>query len=93
MFIRVTTFSYDLANEAALLPLLREVERDARAQPGNRSYALGLHRASGRGTAVTTWDTAAQAAGARTALGDLIDRVVATGVRFDGPGEVFEVVE
>ena len=92
MYARITPIRADpaRAEEAARffeeqgLPALRRL-------PGFRHYLGTGDRATGRGYAITLWDTAEQAAGLRDALAALGPRLQALGLQFEAP-EVHEVL-
>lgn len=92
MYIRNTTFSYEPANEEAviqlsdaqLFPLLRKL-------PGFVSYHAGLDRSGSRGIAISVWDNMDHAAGLRAAMGGLVQQFEAIGIRFD-PAQVYELI-
>jgi hypothetical protein len=86
MYIRITTLTYDPAQEAEVFRITDEVGIPAfRQLPGFVSYTGGFDRAARRGVAVTIWDDMEHAAGFRTALGGIIQQFEAVGVRFDPP--------
>ncbi|MFN8469188.1 MAG: antibiotic biosynthesis monooxygenase [Caldilineaceae bacterium] len=91
MYIRITTITYDPAQEEALLSLVEEQMIPAfKRQPGFVRYYGGVDRSTQRAVAVTVWDDMEHAAGLRTALGGLIQQLEAIGVRFE-PAQLYEV--
>jgi quinol monooxygenase YgiN len=93
MYIRITTITFDPAEEAAILQLIDDQMIPALRQlPGFHSYTGGLDRAAGRAVALSMWDNMEHAQGLRTALGVLIQQFEAVSVRFDPP-QLFEVVK
>ncbi len=92
MYIRNVTFTYDPAQEETVLHLMDEQALPAYQKlPGFVSLVSGLDRTAQRGLSVMVWDNLEQAAGARTALGNIVQQFEAAGVRFD-PGQVYELV-
>jgi hypothetical protein len=92
MYIRVTPYTYDPAQEEAALHLVDErVIPTFKQLPGFVSYAGGHDRATQRGVSVTTWDNMEHAASLRIALGGLIQQLEAVGIRFD-PAQLYELV-
>ncbi len=91
MFMRTTTYTYDPAQEAALLqlndehliPLLRQL-------PGFVSYTYGLDAATCRGVSLTVWQNREAAEGFRTALGGLVQKFQEVGLII-APSQVYEV--
>jgi hypothetical protein len=73
------------------LALAQEITDAIGRLPGFGSYRGGGDRASGAVVGVSTWDTDAHARFNPAALGDLMDRLAATGVRLEPP-EIYEVV-
>ena len=92
MYARITHYSVDPSRfeevrrftEEQLIPAFRRL-------PGFRHYFGTGDRATGRGYAVTLWDTADQAQALRSALGELVAQIQALGLQLDAP-EVQEVV-
>jgi hypothetical protein len=92
MYIRVTTLSYDIAQEEKVFRMTDEQLIPAfKRLPGFVSYVAGVDRSAQRGVSITMWDNMEHAAGLRTALGGIIQQLEAVGVRFD-PGQVYELV-
>jgi hypothetical protein len=67
-----------------------EVIPAVRRLPGFRQYLSFGDRTTGRGYAITVWDTAEQADGLRSAIDGLLPRLNALGLRLE-PAEVHEV--
>jgi quinol monooxygenase YgiN len=93
MYVRVTTITFDPAQEAAILQIIDDQMIPALQQlPGFHSYTGGIDRTTGRGVAISLWDNMDHAQGLRAALGRLIQQFEAASVRFD-PAQLFEVVK
>ena len=91
MYIRITTLTYDPAQEAEVLRITDEVGIPTfRQLPGFVSYTGGFDRAARRGVAITVWDDMEHAASFRAALGGIIQQFEAVGVRFD-PAQLYEL--
>jgi quinol monooxygenase YgiN len=94
MYARITPFRFDPAQDKEdetrrlgieqLVPALQQL-------PGFRSYSGTLDRNTpGRGYAISLWDTAQQAEGARATIGSLISQFQGLGLEFE-PTQVHEV--
>ena len=91
MFIRLTRASFDPARYDEVESLFREAMGAIREQPGFQEYYAAADRASGAAIAVSTWYGEGHALLDRAALGDVIPRLQAAGVRLQDP-EVYEVI-
>ena len=91
MYIRLTRASFDPARYEVVKELFQEVTDAMRTQPGFRDYYAAADRATGRVIAVSTWYWEEQARLDRAALGDVIGRLQAAGVRLEDP-EIYETI-
>ncbi len=91
MFMRTTTYTYNPAQEEALLqlndehliPLLRQL-------PGFVSYTYGLDSATRRGVSITVWQSREAAEGFRTAMGGMVQKFQEVGLIID-PSQVYAI--
>lgn len=91
MYIRVTNFTFDLAQEEKAFRIVDEQMIPAFQQmPGFVSYTGGMDRAAQRGVSVTIWDNMEHAASFRTALGGMVQELEAAGISFD-PAQVYKI--
>jgi quinol monooxygenase YgiN len=91
MYIRLTRASFDPARYEVVKELFQEVTDAMRTQPGFRDYYAAADRATGRVIAVSTWYWEDQAHLDRAALGNVIGRLQAAGVRLEDP-EIYETI-
>ena len=93
MYVRIVRARYDTAREADVTRIAQEQLVPAHQRlPGFKSYLGCVDRGAGRILSVTTWETQEQAQGVREALGAVVSQLQATGVDFDQPPEVYELV-
>lgn len=91
MYIRVTTLGYDPAQEEKVFQIIDdELTPQLRKLSGFVSYTGGIDRDSERALSITVWDDMEHAAGFRTALGGLVQKIEAAGVSFD-PSRLYEI--
>jgi hypothetical protein len=73
VYIRITPFSFDPSREQEVVRFTNDQLIPAfRRAPGFRHYYGATDRTSGRGSAVTLWDTREQAEAMRNVLGSQI---------------------
>jgi len=71
-YLRVTHITFDPANADESVRLSRAVIQAMRGQPGFQDIRAGMDRESGKGIAVTTFDTREHANLDRQQLGDAV---------------------
>lgn len=91
MYIRVTTVTYDPAREEEVLKLIDDslIPRFQEIS-GFQSYSGGTNGETGRGVAISVWDSMDHAAELREVLGGLIQDFERVGVGFE-PAQLFEL--
>ena len=93
MFVRVIRGSHDPNRRADVIAVVEgQVVPTLKAQPGFGGYYGGLDERAGRNVTVTLWDTAAQAAAVREALGEAVLRALADASVQLEPPEIYELV-
>ena len=91
MYLRVTRGRVDPARYDEAIAISQEVADAIARLPGLARYQGGGDRATGALVAVSTWDTEDHARFDRSALGEVVDRLLAAGAQLEPP-EVYEVV-
>jgi hypothetical protein len=91
MYLRVTRGRFDPARYDESVTISQEVADSIARLPGLISYRGGGDPATGAIVAVSVWDSEAHARFAREQLGDVVDRLQASGAQLDPP-EIYEVV-
>jgi hypothetical protein len=89
MYIRITRGRLDPAKYDEWEHVDQDVAAVVRTLPGCQNFIGAGDRESGRTVAITTWDTADHARVSRDALGDVLTRLLATGVHLEAP-EIYE---
>ena len=92
MYMRITRGQFDPAKFDALSQLAAEVNAAVTRLPGCRAMYQATDRARGTSVAVSIFDTEQHARFSREALGDIVQRTQAAGMRMETP-EVFEVLD
>jgi hypothetical protein len=89
MYIRITRGRLDPAKYDEWARINPEVAAVVRTLPGCQSFIGAGDRESGKTVAVSTWDTADHAGASRDALGEVLPRLLATGIQLEAP-EIYE---
>ena len=93
MYVRITPFGFDPPREQEVVRFTNDQLIPAfRRAPGFRRYYGATDRATGRGYALTLWDTREQAEALRTVVGGpIMQGIQALGVQLEA-AQVFEVI-
>ena len=91
-FTRVVTAYGDPGKIDKVTQMVREVIPKIKSQPGFRSYAAGVNRATGRGFTVSGWESAEQREASNTALTSSRQPVVDAGAMYGLQIQNFETV-
>ena len=84
MYARISPYRFDPVREEQLQRLTDEQLIPAiRQLPGFRHYFGTIDRATGRGYAITVWETAEHADGLREALSDVIAEFTRAGLELE----------
>jgi quinol monooxygenase YgiN len=91
MHLRISRGRFEPTAYDELVRLAPAIAAAVKRLPGCGRYYGGVDRAAGTVVAVSAWDSAEHARFSREALGDVLARLLALGVRLEPP-EVYEVV-
>ena len=89
-YIRLTRGQFDPAVGDQVSSVLAELQGAFQGLPGFQHQHLGLDLQGGKGVAVSIFDTREHAQFTREALGEIISRMQAAGLRLEAP-EVYEI--
>ena len=89
-YIRVSRAQFDPAVADQVSSVLADLQRAFQGLPGFQHHHLGLDLQGGKGVAISIFDTREHAQFTREALGEVISRAQAVGMRMEAP-EVYEV--
>ncbi len=92
MYLRITRGQFDPSKAEVLEAFGSEVNAALKRLPGCQAVYQGTDRARGTTVAVSVWDTERNARFDRSAMGTIVGRMQAAGLRLEVP-EVFELVE
>jgi hypothetical protein len=93
MYLRITPFSFDPLREPEAVGFTNDQLIPAfRRAPGFRHYYAASDRTTGRGYAVTVWDTREQSEALRNVLrNQILQGIQAVGIQLE-TSQVFEVI-
>jgi hypothetical protein len=89
MYIRITRGRLDPAKYDDWARINPDVASVVKTLPGCQGFIGAGDRESGKTVAVSTWDTADHAGISRDALGEVLTRLLSTGIELDAP-EIYE---
>jgi len=89
-YIRVSRAQFDPAVGDQISGVVTDLRSALQKLPGLQHHLLGLDLQGGKGVAISIFDTREHAQFTREALGEVISRVQAVGMRMEAP-EVYEV--
>ncbi len=91
MFLRCTRSQFDPAKADEVAALGSELKAIFGKLPGIQHFHTALDRATGKAITITIFDTREHAQFGRDALGDIVARFQAAGVKIEA-AEIYEIV-